>query len=435
MKRVIVILLLLCSTARAHIGSPDVFFEGDAGPYKVFVTVRMPAVIPGVAELEVRARDGDVTGMTVVPMRLSGPGSELPPAPDRATRDARDPKMFGAQLWLMEHGALRVRIAVEGARGPATLSVPLRAAAQRTLGMSRTLGAILLGLMLLLATSFIAIAAAAVREGALPPGELASAKARKRTRIASLVAGAIVLALIAAGKMWWASEADAYARMIDRPWTFTVERDGCRIALPQVKVSLLPDHGHEMHLFVVRDGFDAIAHLHPTNSDRFRHVLPSLPAGRYKLFADIVLDSGYPVTGVGELELPADITCDPLTGDDSASVRTPSTIAMLSPREVRAREPLLLQFHASDVEPYMGMAGHAAIVKTDFSVFAHLHPSGSVAMPALMLAGTNTMTHAPHLPDDVSFPYGFPSPGLYKVFVQIKRAGKIDTATFDVTVK
>jgi hypothetical protein len=84
----------------------------------------------------------------------------------------------------------------------------------------------------------------------------------------------------------------------------------------------------------------------------------------------------------------------------------------------------------------MGMAGHAMIVRRDLSVFAHLHPFGSVAMPALMLA------HAPHqmlppdraLPPEVSFPYGFPKAGDYRMFVQMKRAGAIVTGAFDVTV-
>jgi hypothetical protein len=35
--------------AVAHVGSPDVYYEGDAGPYHLFVTVRMPQVVPGVA--------------------------------------------------------------------------------------------------------------------------------------------------------------------------------------------------------------------------------------------------------------------------------------------------------------------------------------------------------------------------------------------------
>ncbi len=41
---------------------------------------------------------------------------------------------------------------------------------------------------------------------------------------------------------------------------------------------------------------------------------------------------------------------------------------------------------AGDVRPYLGMAGHAAFVKTDGTVFAHTHPEGSAAMQAMMLA-------------------------------------------------
>src|SRR4051794_22481554 len=38
--------LLLPSLANAHIGSPNVFFEGKAGAYAVRVAIRPPAVLP-----------------------------------------------------------------------------------------------------------------------------------------------------------------------------------------------------------------------------------------------------------------------------------------------------------------------------------------------------------------------------------------------------
>ncbi|HEY7859874.1 MAG TPA: hypothetical protein VIB98_00460, partial [Gemmatimonadaceae bacterium] len=44
-------LLLVCS---AHIGSPDSWYEGSAGPYHIVVNVQMPSVIPGVATIYVR---------------------------------------------------------------------------------------------------------------------------------------------------------------------------------------------------------------------------------------------------------------------------------------------------------------------------------------------------------------------------------------------
>src|SRR5437879_7523399 len=61
---------------------------------------------------------------------------------------------------------------------------------------------------------------------------------------------------------------------------------------------------------------------------------------------------------------------------------------------LEAGVPLMLRFRvmdssgnpAQDLEPYMGMAAHAAIVRSDGSVFAHVHPIGSVPMASFELA-------------------------------------------------
>jgi len=45
------------------------------------------------------------------------------------------------------------------------------------------------------------------------------------------------------------------------------------------------------------------------------------------------------------------------------------------------------------------------------------------------------MTSSTGLPAQVSFPYGFPKPGSYRMFVQVKRGGHIETGTFDARVE
>jgi len=126
--------------------------------------------------------------------------------------------------------------------------------------------------------------------------------------------------------------------------------------------------------------------------------------------------------------------------------------------DLRANVPLEFIFAVQDkdgkpvqdMQPYMGMAGHAEFVRSDLSVFAHLHPAGSVSMAALELAQAGLMNATPSapgammsmpmppsgpLPPEVQFPYGFPRPGDYRIFVQIKRAGRVETGVFDAHAK
>ena len=92
---------------------------------------------------------------------------------------------------------------------------------------------------------------------------------------------------------------------------------------------------------------------------------------------------------------------------------------------------------------YMGMLGHAAFVKPDGSVFAHIHPTGSVSMAAFMQAnampGNHSMAmmdaNAGAIPNEVTFPWGFPSVGQYRIIVQMKHSATIETGIFDATAE
>jgi hypothetical protein len=486
------VLLLLPAAVCAHVGSPDTFFEGNAGPYRLFVTVRMPEVIPGLAEVEIRSESGDVTAIRILPLRLTGAGSEYEPKPELMERSTNDPQFFTGRIWLMAFHALQLRVEVEGGRGEGMLAFPLMAEAQRTLGMDRQLGSLLFVFMIFLAVSFVLILRVAFGEARLEPSAASDSRSGVKLRWITGVGVLLVVAFLYLGNTWWNAEANAYSLGVMKPPVFRALADpagrlslfppggqspvharlrsGGWLTWSEVLKNLRPDHGHLMHLFLVRlPAWDYFCHLHPEADPKafFSQSLPNLPSGRYQMFSDVVTDTGLAITMVGQIDLP-ELTGTPLRGDDSTAAAPPSpatagtqAVSALQddrmkwerdPGPLRARTALRLRFQvedregkpAVDLEPYMGMAGHLIILRSDGSVFAHIHPSGSVAMASLELAEKSlasttmqdmaSMRQQP-LASEVAFPYGFPQPGDYRLFVQIKRKSQIQTGIFDAHVE
>ena len=474
---------LLPRQAAAHIGSPDVFLDGRAGPYRVLVTVRPPYAVPGVADVEILTTSPDVKRVRIVPLPLSGAGAQFAPVPDVAAPAPDDPRLFVGHLWMMTAGAWQVRITIEGDRGEGSLAVPVPTLPQATLAMTVAIRGLLFALMLLLCAGFIAIVSAMVREARLDEGETPGAAARRRGRIAAGVAACITVAAVFFGNWWWTAEASSYSRYVYKPLQanpvvtpdgrLRLElRDPGWIATRRLD-DLVTDHGHLMHLFVVSPALDRLWHLHPdeVKTGAFERQLPEMPAGDYALFADLVHATGLSETVTGTLSIAA-MHGVPLAGDDSSWSESEPTVGVARRNAdeedrsenmidggrivwIRDATPLVTKrltmftFRvedaggqpAADLELYMGMPGHAVFVKRDRRVFAHVHPSGSAPMAAMeiaMPAGGSSdphPQHAPSVPATVSFPYGFPEPGDYRIFVQVKRRGRIHTGAFDASVR
>jgi hypothetical protein len=462
----------------AHVGSPDVFYEGTAGPYRLMVTIRPPQVIPGVAQVEIRSASPDVKRVRIVPLPMTGPGAKFAPIPDVAQPSHEDPQFYTGALWLMSTGSWQVRVSVDGAQGPGTMAVPVPALSTRVLGMQTALVGTLIVLGLVLIVGIVSIIGAGTREAQLAPGKQPDSASSRRARVAMVATALVVAAALWLGNSWWNTEAGAYQGKIFKPLRLqgTVE-GGNRLVLRlddpgwlnRQTGDLLPDHGHLMHLYVIRTPeMDLVWHLHPglTGTATFTQSLPDMPAGHYRLYGDIVHASGLPETAVSEMDLPT-IAGKPLTGDDAggsgpplAQADTKRNVAALpdgyrmvwerGADTLHARRPYEFRFRledgaghpAQDMELYMGMQGHAAFVAPDGSVFAHVHPSGSVPMASLTVAAGGSNPHAEHMltmqgapPAEVSFPYGFPKSGAYRLYVQVKRAGHVETGVFDARVE
>jgi hypothetical protein len=476
--RLLALLSVFACALSAHVGSPDIYFDGSAGPYRLAVTIRTPQVIPGVAEIEIRSETPGVRHMEIVPLPMSGPGAKLAPTPDVAQPSKDDPQFFTGTLWIMRGGSWRVRINAAGDAGVGELSVPVPALSMRILRMQSDMEVILLPLLLVLVVGLVSIVGAGVREAQLKPGDTIDTRRRTRARVIMAVTGAFILLALWMGDRWWDSEASWYQRVVFKPLDLAAKLEpGDRLRLQisdpgwlNRKIDdFIPDHNHLMHLYVGHlPGLERVWHLHPEQTDPgvFIQQLPPMPAGRYELFGDLVHENGLPETVVTEVTLPQ-IAGKPLTGDDAGGEGPPldqadfnRTVSPLSggarmvwergTDKLRTKKLSWFRFRvedangqpAQDMEMYMGMPGHAAFVRTDLTVFAHVHPSGSVPMAALALtlpaeqknAGMHAMHMAHGVPAVVSFPYGFPKPGSYRIFVQVKRAGKVETGIFDAKV-
>ena len=462
--RVGLLLGVLSVPLRAHLGSPDIFFEANAGPYPLFVTIRPPSVIPGVAELEVRSSSPKVTSIRATPAPLTGDAAKYAPRPEALTRSKDDPQYFTGSLWLMASGSWQVKVYADGSDGPGELSIPVPALATQIKRMDSKMGVLLLLLMVLLVAGLVSIAGAGAGEAQVEPGLEAGPKDRRRARATMAFAALVLAGMIWGGNVWWTAEANDYSGDVYRPLAMDAQVDASsrKLKLDIKEESgwsglrktddFVPDHNHLMHLYMLRmPEMDRAWHLHPEQEagSTFIQQLPALAAGRYQLYADVVHRDGLPETMVANIELPGAIAGQPLKGDDASGPEPGKyRVTWISEGPLAARKVTPLRFKlvdeqghgARDMELYMGMLGHAAFIKNDGSVFAHIHPGGSVPMAALAIAQDGDL-HARHkmegaggLPSEVNFPYGFPSAGAYRIVVQMKAEGRVYTGIFDADV-
>ena len=518
MKRLLGILfLILPLLAHGHIGSPNVFFEGQAGSYPVRVIIRPPAVLPGVAQVDVRVTMTGVTNVSVQAVRWET-GQEAAPAPLSAVAVAGETNLFNATPWLMWSGSYSVNITVEGSLGRGSVGVPLNSAAMQRPVMPPVLGAVLVTLGFLLFVGAALLAGAAAREGTLEPGMAATSARKSFARKVTIGAAVLLIGGIYAGKVRWQTmdrefRNNALSKPV--PVIATVRTNGTlrllHLAAPEDKSgasswdTLLADHGKLMHLFLVREPkFNAFAHLHPVRRDaeNFENVLPSLPGGDYQLYAEVTHENGLSQTLVARLSLPEvvgaapqlqggsnmlnDVFCQSvvvpvgnapqpfaLDADDSwhsGTATLPPAARVKSSRlmgggsmvfetagELVENRETSLRFAAftadgtpMNLQPYMGMLGHAVVRRADGEVFTHLHPLGTISMaaeevlarrkldesiptePAPTIATPSQTTNSAN---EVTFPYAFPRPGDYRMWVQVRVNGRVLTGVFDVRVK
>ncbi|EON76551.1 hypothetical protein ADIS_3001 [Lunatimonas lonarensis] len=516
-------------------------FEGLLGSHRMLAHIEPPDVIPGIALVTVVLPDNP-TGVSLEakPVYWSV-GLDGTPTSDPLLPVKGEPGKYQLELWFMGSGASSVHVSMKEEDQQYDATIPILAMPTAQKDMPLGLGIVLSLLGLFLVVLMVTIVMASVGESLISVGEKRSTPTRRKWL--GLAVGTLSMVLILwGGKNWWDSEAAGYQRNIYKPIQgmadFLVIEE---VPFLDLKIDpkelgqggssrkmgyLIPDHGKLMHLFLVKKGgLEVFAHLHPQRLDslHFRTVLPELPAGDYHVFADITRFTGFAETIVADLSVPesrgfrlASYTGS-LGADDSFLITNPiksevatldsdfllcgmpgvrvelgdgyeaiweSNVDRYEARRLHELTFALFDPHgeAAVLQPYLGMMGHAVVMKHDGSVYIHLHPTGNYSMGAQeamvnrfktrkqgytgipsgitfmdsidsvidwldampeterdsLLMGE--MVH-PVITDGehethqiVRFPYAFPEPGSYRVWVQVKIDGRVRQAAFDVEV-
>lgn len=536
----IFIACLMFHFSYAHIGSPGVVMEGSAGAYKLLVSIAPPDVIPGIAKVKVFIQNSadDMVKARAIYFETGDEGS---PGADLMKKVPGQRGQYEADIWLMNGGASSIQISVKGKMGKGVLVVPVVAVSSQIKEMPFATGAMLLMLAIFLFVLMVSIIGYSVSD-ALAGGNGPVSVQQKKYRRAGIIVAILLSSLITSGGgLWWRKVHNNYKRYMYLPLEASSKVKTVN-GVNELCISLdtnsmrrssfsfvVPDHGKLMHLFMIRiPMMDAFAHLHPVRKDsaNFKTVLPDLPKGEYLLFADIVYATGFTETIRDTIRIPADLgdSTHALDQDDGyafappvepisdgqllegSAVITcgkPGTGARLKDGstmiwEGTANKPLeagkMYQLTFSVLSPdksmaklesYLGMPGHAAIIRNDGNVYIHLHPVGTFSMAAetnmlnriteprglfaypepghfrdsidsyirylsglesskrenLLMQQMNMsessadgemgMVHS----NRVTFPYSFPSAGNYRIWIQVKRNGNILTGAFDVVVK
>lgn len=204
------------------------------------------------------------------------------------------------------------------------------------------------------------------------------------------------------------------------------------------------NHERLFHLFIVSADMNEYQHIHPQlDADGSFKVETKLPrAGLYKLHSDFfpvggtlqvlhreLATAGYRKTTPARAALVADTsftrTVDgmKISLDWGGSELVPGAFIRLKYRLADAQTGAPVR----DLEPYLGAWGHTLILNADQSDYLHSHPTETLPEGVERA----TLRGGP----EVEFGSMFPEAGLYRIWTQFQRGGRVATVSFTIQVR
>ena len=224
-------------------------------------------------------------------------------------------------------------------------------------------------------------------------------------------------------------------------------------------------HEKPMHLLIVSNDLNEFYHVHPEPQEdgtyRVSHTFPA--GGAYKLYADFTPPGAEQVVEHLNLMVAGDTRpAVALVADESGTKTVDGLRVTMKPdKSLRAGEELMLDFAVADagtgkpvtdLQPYLGALAHFVLISEDGTDFLHAHPmektkktdtrdgGGGGAHEATLhshgekTAATGDKNTPQASASEVSAHTSFPRPGLYKIWAQFQRGGRVSTVPFVVRV-
>jgi Heavy metal binding domain len=186
-------------------------------------------------------------------------------------------------------------------------------------------------------------------------------------------------------------------------------------------------HERLLHLFIIGRDLRSFAHEHPRRTIDGFELAVDLPPGAYMLIADFLPGGGYPQMVHRAIVTPgfraSAFDTVPLK-EDVAEKAVDGMRVQMKVEPSRGHPAAILRFRLTDeadaaitdLEPYLGSAGHLLVVSPDLTQSIHAHPDALGSGPEL------------------AFNVEFPEAGIYKLWVQMQRRGKVSAVPFVVRI-
>ncbi|MDZ4797758.1 MAG: YHYH protein, partial [Bryobacteraceae bacterium] len=204
--------------------------------------------------------------------------------------------------------------------------------------------------------------------------------------------------------------------------------------------SLEKVHEKPLHLLVISADLARLDHVHPEPRTatslllKYRFTKP----GKYWIYADFT-PAGAPQT-IARFQL--DVAGDPVepAAPETSTVR--ATLVTSEPT-LRTSRDITLKFNLTDektgapvedLQPYLGAWGHILLISQDANHFLHAHPKEDQQPGADPWKHSHAAAIGPS-PSTIETTAGFRRPGMYRVWLQIQRAGKVETLPFVLNVE